>query len=296
MHQQVGLDLLQDEKVELTTKPHPLSFLRYHLFALYLIILASFLGWLYTYLQSDQQLLASLSLWDAIFGNLGIRAADAVLLFLFWVVLLVSGFAVGVLWVTKMPLVLMVLVGAAGTALELYFLAPFDIVLGLVQKPIVKLLLLGASAVTAMVFTEIYRRGHSYVITNYRIVMKKDFIQRKEREITYEKITDVYLDQGVLGRIFNFGTINLITASGFGLGADSAQALIAATVPMKETKVTGGFLGGKSVQMPRAATYFSLYGIPDPKKARVIIGNRQLETKESPILRRIEGLLEDKEK
>jgi hypothetical protein len=85
-----------------------------------------------------------------------------------------------------------------------------------------------------------------------------------------------------------------VSASGFGLGVDSAQAFTATSIPVKGIRVTGGFSGAKGVQMPRATTYFALYGIPDPKKARVIIGNRQLESKESPILRRIEGLLKDK--
>jgi len=190
----------------------------------------------------------------------------------------------------------MVLVGAAGTSLELYFLASYDVVLGVVPKPIIKLILLSVAAGVAMIFTEIYRRGHSYIITNYRIITKKDLIQKTERELAYDKITYLYVNQGILGRIFNFGTIILVSSLGFGFSANSAQAFTATTVPVKKIEGTDGFSLGKNVQMSRAASYFQLIGIPDPKKARIIIGNRQLEAKESPILRRTESLLKNNEK
>jgi len=293
MSQLHGVDLLHGEKVDLTAKPHPLSFLKYHLFAVYLIGVAVFLGWLYSYIKTEKPLLETLSFLDIIFGRFGLETADIILLILFWAILLLSGFGIGALWISKMPLLYMVLVGAAGTALELYFPASYE--LTLIQKPMVKLLLLGAAAVISMILTEAYRRGHIYIITNYRIITKKGFIRKEERELMYDKITDVYVTQGILGRIFNFGTVIPISASGFGLGADSAQAFAAAALPIKKGMIGGGFGGGKSVQRPRAATYFSLYGIPDPRKIRIIIGNRQLETKEAPILRRIEDLLKKKE-
>jgi hypothetical protein len=294
MPRQIGYNLMKDEKVELISRPHPLSFMKYHFFNLYLISVAFLLGWLYIYLQSNQQLLASFSFLDTFFTIVGAQTADAIILFLFWLILILSGYVVGVLWITKKPLFYMLLVGAAGTILELYFLAPYDVVLGVVPKSIVKLILLSVTTGLAAVLTEIYRRGHTYTVTNYRVITKKDFIRKEEREVTYDNITDVYVNQGILGRIFNFGTIILVSGSGFGLGVDSAQAFTATSIPVKGIRVTGGFSGAKGVQMPRAATYFALYGIPDPKKARVIIGNRQLESKESPILRRIEGLLKDK--
>ncbi|MCW4020371.1 MAG: PH domain-containing protein [Candidatus Bathyarchaeota archaeon] len=294
MSQQHGVDLLHGEEVDVVAKPHTLSFLRYHLFSAYLIGVAWFLGWLHSYLKADESLLEVFSFLDVIFGRFGLETADVVLLVLFWLIILLSGFGIGVLWVTKMPLVYMVLVGVAGTVLEVYFLVSSELVL--IPRPMVKLWLLGAAAVISVIFTEVYRRGHSYVITNYRIITKKGFIRKETRELMYDKITDVYVNQGILGRIFNFGTVIPISASGFGLGADSAQTFAGAAVPVKKTMVGGGFAGGKSVQRPRAATYFSLYGIPDPRTIRVIIGNRQLETKEAPILRRIEDLLKENKK
>ncbi|MEM2111965.1 MAG: PH domain-containing protein, partial [Candidatus Bathyarchaeia archaeon] len=197
-----SVDLLKGEEVDVEVKPHPLSFLKYHFMCVYLMFVAVFLGWVYSYFKSNSSILGFLNI---IFGFMsGLKVEDIALLVLFWVILLLSGFAIGVLWVTKMPLLYMVLVAVAGTALELYFLAPYD----LAQKPMVKLWLLGVAAVLGMVLTEAYRRGHCYVITNYRIIMRKKFITKSEREIMYDKITDVYVEQGITGRIFNFGTVN----------------------------------------------------------------------------------------
>jgi membrane protein YdbS with pleckstrin-like domain len=276
MAQEHGVYLLRGEKMNLVAKPHPLSFLKYHIFALYLIGVAVFLRWFYSYLNSSEPLLEALSSFGIILGSIGMQTADVILLITFWIILLLSGFVVGALWVSKMPLVCTALVAAVGTALELFFPAPYDVML--IQKPMVKLLLLGVASVMGIILTEIYRRGHAYVVTNYRVIMRKGFIRKEERELMYDKITDIYLNQGILGRLFNFGTVIPVTASGFGLGEDSAQAFTATAVSSEKGMMAGGFGGRRSAQGPRVATHFSLFGIPDPRKVRIILGNRQLET------------------
>ena len=283
------IDLMQGEKVDGIFKPHPLSFLRYHLMAVYLIIVATFLMWFYHYIRTNQPLLDVLNMIFRIIP--GVRAEDFVLLILFWTILLLSGFIAGILLVSKMPLLYMVLVGAAGTLLEFYY---STLLPGFFQPPMTKLWLLVIAAGLSMFLIEFYRRGHTYFITNYRIVTRKWFISKEERELAYGKITDLYIKQGILGRVFNYGAIITISASGFGIGEDSASASAFAAAPVKKGFLGISFGGGKSVQRPRAATYFSLYGIPDPRKIRIIIGNHQLEAKEAPILRRIEDLLREK--
>lgn len=281
-----GVDLLPGENVELTSKPHLLSFVRYHLVAVYLMSVSVFLGWLYYYLQAHRSLLSVL---DLVFGVIpGVRTEEVVVLVLFWALLLLGGYVVGILWVTKMPLLYMVTVAAVGTFSEFYFSTPVFI-----PRVMVKLILMGAAALLGVVMTEAYRRGHIYILTDYRIIMKKKFISREEREITYDKITDIHVRQGILGRIFNYGTIVPISASGFGMGEDLALASTFAAANVKKAAVGFGVEGGKSVQRPRAATYFSLYGIANLRKARTIISRRRLESQEAPILMRIENLLKE---
>ena len=291
----LGFDLLSNEVVEVFARPHPLSFLKYYLVNTYLILVALFLNQAYNYIK----IYAESNQW--IKGLLGLlkfipwmKPEDLLLLILFWAILILSGLLIGVLWVSKMPLLYMILLGAAGTLLEVYFLAPYETFL-FIQKPLVKLYLLALAAIIGFFLIEIYRRGHKYFITNYRIVTIKKFIRKEMREIMYDKITDVYLDQGILGRIFNFGTIIPISASSFGLGEDAALAAVSAGTSSPKKGFLGISFGGKrGVNRPRAATYFSLYGVSNPKKIHLIIANKMIEMKEAPILRRIERLLEEK--
>jgi hypothetical protein len=210
---------------------------------------------------------------------------------MFWVILVLSGLLIGVFWVSKMPLFYMVLLGLAGTLLELYFLAPYDI--PLISKPMIKVWLLVPAALIGLFLIEAYRKGHKYFVTNYRIIMIKKFIGKEIREIMHDKITDIHINQGVLGRIFNYGTITPISASSFGLGDDAVLASASAVAPARRSFFGISFGGKRGVNRPRAATYFSLYGIPKPKEIHAIIANRQIETKEAPILKRIEGLLKE---
>lgn len=290
-----GFDLLSNETVEVFTRPHPLSFIKYYLVNTYLILVAFILNQAYTYIkiyaQSNQWIRWLLNIFRFVSW---MEPEDLLLLTLFWIVLVLSGLLIGVLWVSKMPLVYMVLLGIIGTLLEVYFLAPYETFL-FIPKPLIKLYLLALAAIIGFFLIEIYRRGHKYFITNYRIVTIKKFIRKEMREIMYDKITDVYLDQGILGRIFNFGTIIPISASSFGLGEDAALAAVSAGAVSSKKGFLGISFGGKrSVNRPRAATYFSLYGVSKPKKIHSIITNKMLEMKEAPILKRIERLLKEK--
>jgi len=269
-----GISLFHDEEVEEVLRPHPLSFLKYYIVAIYLIIVAVALHRLYFYLQANVNALGFLG---SIFSFVtGMPAPEATLLIVFWVVLIVSGILIDLLWASKMPLICMVGVGATGTFLELYYRCP----------PFTKLWVLVIAAALGMALAELYRRGHRYFITNYRIVMRKGVIRRVERDLIYDRITDVYVKQGLLGRIFNFGTVIPITALSFGAGEEMAGIHAESTRGGGTIDVGAG--GG------RAATYFSLYGIPKPGRARSLIVSRQLQAREAPILRRIEELLKEK--
>ncbi len=287
MPEDYGFELLKDEKIDVSVRPHPLSFLRYYAVDAYLILIAVALNWLYKYIESNPAILGFI---DPLFSFIpGIEPKNLLLLIVFWAILILSGLIIGVLWISKMPLLYMILIGVAGTLLELYVLPPYN----LPWTPKIKIWLLVFASLIGFILTEAYRRGHKYFLTNYRIVTVKKFLSKEIREIMYDKISDIYIDQGILGRIFNFGTIIPVSESGFGLGEDAALASVGAAAPVKKGFLGIGFGGKKGVNRPRAATYFSLYGVPNPRKIRGIIGERQLETKEAPILRRIEQLLKE---
>lgn len=52
------------------------------------------------------------------------------------------------------------------------------------------------------------------VVTNKRLVIKRGFIARKTFELLLQKTETVGVDQGVMGRILNFGTVTAIGTGG----------------------------------------------------------------------------------
>ena len=55
----------------------------------------------------------------------------------------------------------------------------------------------------------IYYISSEYVITNQRVLIKVGVIQRRSLEIFLSKIEGIYINQGMFGRIFNFGDIDI---------------------------------------------------------------------------------------
>lgn len=53
-----------------------------------------------------------------------------------------------------------------------------------------------------------------YVITNRRVIMKVGFIRRQSLELFLERIEGVYVEQGIIGRILNFGTVIIAGVGG----------------------------------------------------------------------------------
>jgi uncharacterized membrane protein YdbT with pleckstrin-like domain len=53
-----------------------------------------------------------------------------------------------------------------------------------------------------------------FVITNRRIIIKTGFIARKTFEMNLSKIESVNVDQTVMGRILNYGSITIIGSGG----------------------------------------------------------------------------------
>jgi len=58
----------------------------------------------------------------------------------------------------------------------------------------------------------VYVKGHRYIITNERIVMFRKFVGILLRTVTHDKITDLIVNQGPIGRLCNYGRVSPITA------------------------------------------------------------------------------------
>ncbi len=122
------------------------------------------------------------------------------------------------------------------------------------------------------ILANIYRRSHQYYITNRRVITRFGFFITRERDLLYSKIEDLVVHRDPLGRFFNFGTLIPISASGIGTGTDQAIFMVGGEQKLPigpSLKVIIG--GGHSITVPKAPSFYSLYGIPNPEKLRNLI-------------------------
>jgi len=130
--------------------------------------------------------------------------------------------------------------------------------------------LLIAVGLVGVVGVEVFRRGHRYYLTTHRIVSRFGSLKVSERSLLYSKIDDLILQQGLVGAVFNFGTLIPITSSGLGMGQDMAVAGLG----VGAGKRLGASLlaaGGKMKNVPRELSIYVLYRVPWPEEARDVI-------------------------
>lgn len=58
------------------------------------------------------------------------------------------------------------------------------------------------------------RWSDEFAITNKRVIIKTGIISRKTFEMNLSKIESVNVDQSIMGRIFNYGTIHIVGSGG----------------------------------------------------------------------------------
>jgi len=231
-------ELLENETINNTLSPHPLSFMGLQSLCIFLIVWGVLIGWF-----------ANFSEWkDVWFGNyVGI-------LFAWSIVLLIVGVIASLLTIRWRIFFLYLGVVAGGIGLIFWqnwqdgsrIVIPYYTIL---------------VSIIGFLIVELYRRSHRYIISNQRIVFKGGVLTKQERTLRYDKISDINSKQGILGQIFGFGTIIPISQSGFGLGSDSSFAAGGVQVGEKKAKFMGLFGGGKEVQTPRARSYYELHGV-----------------------------------
>ena len=97
--------------------------------------------------------------------------------------------------------------------------AAFFVVSGMVADGTPMLLLLSMSAIAAIyaLYKTVTAWFHRWIteidVTNLRVVHKTGFIQRKTFEMSLDKVESVDVSQSILGRIFNYGDVEI-----FGVG------------------------------------------------------------------------------
>ncbi len=148
---------------------------------------------------------------------------------------------------------------------------------------------LGALCLLASFF---YSRAFTYYLTTKRILLYRKFITISSRQIQYDDLSDVVVEQGIVGRLFGFGNVIPITKSGLGTGMRGWQMGGGWGGRTTGPIVVGGPVAGEVA--PYASPSTCLYGVREPFEVKDLIFRHQEEYAEAPYLKRIARAVEEK--
>ena len=106
-------------------------------------------------------------------------------------------------WITYWPAMLIVLLGVALLVLLLHFGAHATTVAWAMFALAVLFVVLFAYAWFTRWITE-------FAITDRRVISKRGFIMRNTAEMNMDKVESVKVDQSVLGRVLDYGTVTVV--------------------------------------------------------------------------------------
>ena len=106
---------------------------------------------------------------------------------------------------------------AAGLFIVVNWLSS-DGILGTIRSVLVILMLIALVVGIGHLSLSYFRwENDRDVLTTRRIIQTQGFINRKAADTSLEKINDALFEQGVIGRVFGFGALDVMTASASGI-------------------------------------------------------------------------------
>jgi len=157
-----------------------------------------------------------------------------------------------------------------------------------VKLPLRYTFIVGATVgALGVLVTELHRRAHKYIITDRRVIFEYNGLLKKiRRDLVYSRISDIILEKGLLGKLFNFGNLIPVSQPGLGLGNDMSFVTLGGSVG-KGPRAGIAVTGGKSVKVPRSRSFYTLYGIPNPEEVYDMIVEAVKASEEAPYLKKI---------
>jgi len=149
-------------------------------------------------------------------------------------------------------------------------------------------LLIGIWAVIAVLYFIVYyfsKNAFTYHITDKSIRIEKSWVfGNYVRELTFDQISDLRINQGILARMFNCGSLVFVTTTGLEVGASFGGGGV----------VRGGIFGGGGTVTPHVVKGRGnmLWDIADPGKARETLMGKLSEWRSAYQQQRMAGSLE----
>jgi uncharacterized membrane protein YdbT with pleckstrin-like domain len=140
----------------------------------------------------------------------------------------------------------------------------------------------------ASAFVDILRwQNNEYIVTSRRVIHANGIFSKNILDSSLNKINDVILQQSMFGRIFNYGTIKILTATEEVINLlDRISKPIAFKHAMLEAKsLLEPISGSPLIGQPTSAT--QLLEELDQLRARKMITDLEYEEKRKEILKRM---------
>lgn len=289
-------DLIPEEELLKKRIPHFLSFWPFYFYFLTYIVGSSILLWKFSLFEAW----IKNSILYAFFGDSSI----SIIFILTWGgLLLLPALVFSIMKIEWKWVIGFVLISSIGTFLFYRY--------NFVNKSLLLYSTIGLG-VLGLVLSDVYRRSHRYYLTTFRIITKLGFFGSSTRQVPYSKVTDLNTKSGLLGNIFNYGSVIHATASSLGTGSDEASVKVGigggASEDVKGTEagmgVGASVEGGRGVTVPRSRSYFILFGIPRPKEIEKLISKKmrekesayQIESQTKILGKKLDELIEEDKK
>jgi uncharacterized membrane protein YdbT with pleckstrin-like domain len=109
--------------------------------------------------------------------------------------------------------IIVILIVFGGTITAAFF-SPAQVVLIAVVGFLLLLIPLASMVHDILVWS-----NHQYIVTNYRVMQISGIFNKNVIDSSLEKVNDVKMTQSVLGRLFGYGDVEILTASELGMNS-----------------------------------------------------------------------------
>ncbi len=259
---------LGEERILISFHPHPLAFAGQAMLWVYVLVVSVIMYFIGNQVNVSFKNIPIIGGLMGAYGEYVVYALVIVIPTLIYAV-------VKIVW----RYFLVALLIAVGVPLVLVFVA---------KLPLRYTFIIGATVgILGVLAIEIHRRAHKYIVTDRRIIFEYNGVFKKiRRDLVYSRVSDIILEKGVLGKLFNFGNLIPVSQPGLGLGSDMSFVTVGGSVG-KDVRAGLAVTGGRSVKVPRSRSFYMLYGVPHPERVYDMIVEAIKASEEAPYLKKI---------
>lgn len=132
-------------------------------------------------------------------------------------------------------------------------------------------------------------QNHKYVVTSRRVIQVFGVFNKNVTDSSLEKVNDVKMEQTAMGRLFNFGDIDILTASELGI---NRFTFIGEPIKFKTAMQNAKYELGQADDLPHAASH-PMMDIPrlidelDALRKRGALTETEFQEKKARLLARL---------